>query len=77
MSQTRWSGFREAAIRHSMLPDPEDRWVAYGHPLANARSAQSTAGVMRLRFPDLEIKTRKGVIYARVRPGLPASELVL
>lgn len=67
MSQTRWSGFREEAIRRSRVADPEDRWVAYGHPLANARSAQTTAHVMRLRFPDLEIKTRSGVIYARLR----------
>lgn len=42
-------------------------WVTYESDLKNPHSAASLANQMRKRFPDLEIKSSKGVITARVR----------
>lgn len=68
MNRSKWREFEASARHRADYCDPEDSWVAYEHPLASARSAQSTATQMRKILVDLEIKTVRGVIYARLRP---------
>lgn len=64
MNRSKWHEFEAKAIARAGSADP---WVAYEHPLKNARSAQSTASLMRKVLTGLDIKTRKGVIMARCR----------
>lgn len=65
----KWREFEAQAKHRADYCAPEDSWVAYEHPLKGPRSAQSTATQMRKLLVELEIKTVKGVIYARVRPA--------
>ncbi len=70
MSQTKWSDFA-LAVRTITALDPARNWIPYPHALKNPRSAQSTARLMRKRFPDLEINARNDVVLARVRHRAP------
>lgn len=65
---SKWGEFRGLAADRAAAGRPEDWWVAYPFPLKNARTAQTVASTMRKAMPELEIKTRMGVIWARVRP---------
>lgn len=56
-----WSVFADRVAR------ARGEWVTYQVQLKNPRSAQTTASMMRKRFPHFEIKTSRGVITARLR----------